>query len=201
MPRARCGSPSGSCSGSIADGSTSDAACTPTTGMLPRAHMTDRSALNRRQAAPREATAWDRLKVNRNWLALVVHAAGGGVPDPVPRLSARPRRLDFVHRRAHRPRRRVHRPRELRMAVGRHACSGSRCSTRCSTPIVASVVQIRDRALSRAAAQRESAVQGDAARHRADPVHRADGAVGHRVLVAVRQPVLDHLVVAAASSA
>jgi ABC-type sugar transport system permease subunit len=64
----------------------------------------------------------------------VVHAAGGGVPDPVPRLSARPRRLAVVHRRSHRPQWRVRRAGKLRMALGRFRRSGSRCSTRCSTP-------------------------------------------------------------------
>jgi ABC-type sugar transport system permease subunit len=32
----------------------------------------------------------------------LVHAASGGIPDPVPGLSARSRRLDLVHRRPHR---------------------------------------------------------------------------------------------------
>ena len=37
-------------------------------------------------------------------------------------------------------------------------------------------------------------------RGRADPLHRADRALGDRVLVDLRQPVLDHLLVAAESS-
>ena len=126
----------------------------------------------------------------------LVHAAGGGVPDSVPGLSARPRRLAVVHRRAHRPRRHLRRARKLRMALGRldvlalgvqHAALHERRQHH----------QIRGRALSRAAAQRAAAVQGDHPRRRADPVHRADGAVGDRVLVAVRSAVLDHFLVAA----
>ena len=41
------------------------------------------------------------------------------------------------------------------------------------------------------------AVQGDHPRDRADPVHRADRALGHRLLVDLRQPVLDRVLVAA----
>ena len=80
-----------------------------------------------------EISAWSRLKSNRQLARLLVHAAGAGDPDPVPRLSARARRLAVVHRRQDRPRRRVHRPRELRVAAGRLRSSGSRSSTRCST--------------------------------------------------------------------
>src|SRR5581483_12338221 len=50
---------------------------------------------------------------------LLVHAAGDGIPDPVPGLSAGPRYLDFVHGCSHRPDRPIHRARELRMAAGR----------------------------------------------------------------------------------
>ena len=66
---------------------------------------------------------------------------------------------------------------------------------------VASVLQIRGRPLSRAFAQPAHALQGDHPRARADPVHRADGAVSHRVLVDLRQPVLDRVLVAAGRSA
>ena len=127
---------------------------------------------------------------------LLVHAAGAGDPGAVPRLSARTRRLAVVHRRQDRPRRRIHRPRELRVAAGRHdfldlglqhAALHDRRERH----------QIRRRALPRAAAQQAPAVQGDDPRRDADPVHRADGAVGDRVLVDLRHPVLDHLVVAA----
>ena len=64
----------------------------------------------------------------------LVHAAGGGVPGPVPRLSARARRLALVHRRTHRPHRRVHRHSRTTNGCGATPSSGSRCSTRCSTP-------------------------------------------------------------------
>ena len=57
--------------------------------------------------------------------------------------------------------------------------------------------EIRHRALSGAAAQRAPAVQGDHPRRRADSLHRADGALGDRVLVDLRPAVLDHLLVAA----
>ena len=144
-----------------------------------------------RDATPRGSDS----RPTANWLSHLVHAAGGGISDSVSGLSARPRRLAVVHRRPHRPLRRFCRARKLRMAVGRldvlalgiqHAALYGRRQHH----------QIRGRALSRAAAQREAAVQGDHSRRGADPVHRADGAVGHRVLVAVRSAVLDHFVVA-----
>ena len=63
--------------------------------------------------------------------------------------------------------------------------------------VAASVVKFGHRPVPGHPAQREAAVQGDPARARADPVHRADGAVGDRVLVDLRPAVLGHLVVAA----
>ena len=62
-------------------------------------------------------------------------------------------------------------------------------------------LQIRHRSLSRAAAQREHAVQGDAARDGADTLHRADRAVSAGVLVDLRFAILNHLVVAQTSRA
>ena len=100
-----------------------------------------------------------------------------------------------------RPRRRVHRPRELRVAAGTTRSSGLSVFNTLLYTIVASVIKFARRALSRAAAQQAPAVQGDDPRRGPDPVHRADRALGDRVLVDLRHPVLDHLLVAAASSA
>ena len=115
----------------------------------------------------------------------LVHAAGGGVPDPVPGLSARPRRLALLHRRPHRPHRRVHRPRELRMAVGRQSSSGSRCSTPCSIPASPASSNSRSGFISRCCSTSSLPFKAMHARRRADSVHRADRALGDRVLVAL----------------
>ena len=155
-----------------------------------------------RSAKPqiREATTWDQLKTNRNWLGFwfmlpamaflilfLAYPLGLGIWISF---------TDAQDRTA----RRIHRDRELRVAVGRfdllalglqHAALHLRRERD----------QIRDRSLSGAAAEREHAVQGDAARAGADPLHRADRAVGAGVLVDLRFAVLDHLVVAASSSA
>ena len=66
--------------------------------------------------------------------------------------------------------------------------------------IVASVIKVRHRALSRAAAEPAHALQGDHPRHRADPLHRADRALGDCLLVDLRHPVLDHHLDAAGRS-
>ena len=56
--------------------------------------------------------------------------------------------------------------------------------------------QICGRALSRAVAEQEVAIQGNPSRLGADPIYRANRALRHCVLVAVRSAVLDHFVVA-----
>ena len=57
-------------------------------------------------------------------------------------------------------------------------------------------VQVRHRPLPRASAQQENPVPVDRAGGDPDPLHRADGALGHRLLVDLRPAVLDHLMVA-----
>src|SRR5262249_18634744 len=125
----------------------------------------------------------------------LVHAARSGVSHSLSCLSARARRLALIHRCPHRPLGRLYWPRKLRMAVDR-------------LDILALSVQyaalydrrqydkIRCRTLPRAVVEREPALQGDPSRPGAGPVHRADRAVRHRVLVAVRSAILDHFVVA-----
>ena len=152
-------------------------------------------APSRRSARP---PTWDQLRTNRNWLGFwfmlpamafliffLAYPLGLGIWISF---------TDAQDRAA----RRIHRHRELRVAVGQfdllalgvqHAALHHRRQRH----------QIRDRALSRAAAEREHAVQGDAARAGADPLHRADRAVGAGVLVDLRFAILDHLVVAQAS--
>ena len=157
-------------------------------------------ALQPRIAKPqiREATTWDQIKTNRNWLGFwfmlpamafliffLAYPLGLGIW------------ISFTDAK-HRTSRRIHRGRELRVAVGRldllalglqHAALHLRRERD----------QIRGRPLSRAAVEREHAVQGDAARAGADSLHRADRAVGAGVLVDLRFAILDHLVVAEAS--
>src|SRR5690349_15995759 len=124
----------------------------------------------------------------------LVHAAGGGVSHSLSGLSAWAWSLAVIHRRPHRPLRCFCRSRKLRMAVGR-------------LDVLALGVQyaalydrsqhdkIRGRALPRAVAERETALQGDSSRLGAGPLHCADRAFRHRVLVAVRSAILDHFVV------
>ncbi len=59
--------------------------------------------------------------------------------------------------------------------------------------VVASHLQIRPRPVAGAAAERAAAVQGLPSRHRALALGGADRAFGHRLLVDLRRPVLDHL--------
>src|SRR5216684_3434776 len=152
-------------------------------------------ALQPRAARPqiREATAWDQPQLAR----LLVHAAGDGVPDILPRLSARSGNLDLVHRRKDRTPRRIHRNRELRVAVGRFDLLAFGVQY-AALHDDRERDQIRGWALSGAAAERKHAVQGDAARAGADPLHRADRAVRAGVLVDLRFAILDHLLVAQA---
>jgi hypothetical protein len=146
--------------------------------------------------SPGRSHGLEPAQVEPSLARLLVHAAGAGDPAAVPGLSARARYLAVVHRRQDRPPRRVHRPRELRVAARRldllgldlqHATLHDRRQRH----------QIRRRPLSCAAAQPVSAVQGADSRRDPDSVHRADGPLGHRVLVDLRHPVLDHLLVAA----
>ena len=89
----------------------------------------------------REATAWDQLKANRNWLGFwfmlpamaflilfLAYPLGLGVW------------ISFTDARIGRPGQ-FHRDRELRVACGTTRSSGCRCSTRCSTPTVASAIK------------------------------------------------------------
>ena len=78
-------------------------------------HSQPRAAKAADPRGHRVGSAQDQPQLAR----LLVHAAGDGVPDLLPGLSARARHLDFVHRRQDRPAGRVHRHRELRVAVGR----------------------------------------------------------------------------------
>ncbi len=120
-----------------------------------------------------------------------VHAAGGGAAAAVPDLSARARLLARLHRRQGRPRRRVDRPRELRVPVGRrghaagalqHALLHDRRQRH----------QVRPRPLAGAAAQPQHPLQDLLSRRHPAALHRADGALGDRLLVDLRRPVLDH---------
>ncbi len=167
-PRARSRSPSGRRSASIAD--VTDAIRRAALGVARRLFIrarqsqvsrwpTSRLIPERAKRPIRDATAWERLKANRNWLGFWFMLPAAAIPASVSRLSARARHLAVVHRRADRPRRRVHRARELRVAVGRldllalgvqHAALHDRRQRH----------QIRDRALSRAAAEPAHAVQG-----------------------------------------
>src|ERR1700681_1410140 len=94
---------------------------------------------------------------------VLVHAAGDGIPDLLPRLSAGSRHLDLVHRRKDRTSRRIHRGRELRVAVGRYDLLALGIQY-AALHIRRERHQIRGRALSGAAAERKHAVQGHAAR-------------------------------------
>ncbi len=126
---------------------------------------------------------------------LVVHAAGRRVPAPVSDLPAGPRHLAELHRYQDRPQRRLHRPRELRLAVGRPGILARGLQ---HLPLYdrRQRVQIRPRPLSCDPAQPLDPVQGVHPGDRAAAVHRADGALGDRLLVDLRQPVLDHQLVA-----
>ena len=129
-----------------------------------------------------------RRKPQRSRLRL--HAAGGGAAARLPHLSARPRRLARLHRRAHRPPRHLHRPRELRISLGRRrllalGLQHAALHDQRLDP------EIRARPLAGAAAQREPAVQVLLPRHRAAALGGADRAVGHRLLVDLRFAVLD----------
>ncbi len=107
--------------------------------------------------------AWDQLKANRNWLGFwfmlpamaflilfLAYPLGLGVW------------LSFTDTK-HRPGRAVHRVRELRVAVGRRDLLALGLQY-AALHVRRQRHQIRHRALSRAAAEREHAVQGDAAR-------------------------------------
>ena len=120
-----------------------------------------------------------------------VHAAGGGAAAAVPHLSARPRHLARLHRHQDRPRRRVDRPRELRVPVGRRG-HAARAVQHALLHGRRERHQVRARPVAGAAAEPAPAVQDVLPRDRAAAVHRADGAVGDRLLVDLRRAVLDH---------
>ena len=207
--KGRCGSPSGSCSGSIAEpiatfrgrGFTHARPCVHADAQRKNGRLAMTAAHIAGRAIRASASAWDRLKVNRNWLGALVHAAGGGVPDPVPRLSARPRRLALVHRRPHRPRRRIRRPRELRVALGRFDVFWLSVFNTLLYTTVASIVKFAVGLYLALLLNENLPFKAMHARGRADSLHRADRAFGDRVLVDLRQPVLDHLLVAAETRA
>ena len=102
-----------------------------------------------------------------------------------------PRHLSRLHRRQDRPRRAVGRPREFRVPVGRRR-HAARAVQHALLYDRRQRHQVRARPLARAAAQQAPPVQGGLAGGRAAAVHRADGAVGDRVLVDLRFAVLDH---------
>src|SRR5580704_8219540 len=89
------------------------------TAMTDKPHDRRRTQTHHRTSPPRRHHRVGGALHRAQLAWAVVHAAGGGVPDPVPGLSARARHLDLVHRRAHRPERRVRGPRKLRVAVRR----------------------------------------------------------------------------------
>ena len=121
-----------------------------------------------------------------------VHAAGGGAAAAVPDLSAGPRRLARLHRCQGRPRRRNGSGSRTTSSCWATASRASRSSTRCSTRSSRASFKFAARPVARVAAQPQHPLQDLLPRGRAAALHRADGAVGDRVLVDLRLPVLDH---------
>ena len=127
---------------------------------------------------------------------LLVHAAGGGVPDPVPGLSARARHLDVAS--------------PTRASAAAATSSASRITSGCGTTaifwlsvfntllytIVASAIKFAIGLYLALLLNGNMPFKAMHPRHCADSLHRADGAVGDRVLVDLRRAVFDHLVVA-----
>ena len=109
----------------------------------------------------------------------------------VPDLSARPRLLARLHRREGRSDRRVDRPRELQIPLGRlghapgalqhHLLHGG-----------GEHHQVRARSLAGAAPEPQHPLQDLLSRRHPAAVHRADRALGDRLLVDLRRAVLDH---------
>ena len=99
--------------------------------------------------------------------------------------------LARLHRRQGRPHGRVGRARELRVPVGRRGHAAG--------PLQHPLLylrrerhQVRARALAGAAAQSQHPRQDLLPRRHPAALHRADGALGDRLLVDLRRPVLDH---------
>ena len=133
-----------------------------------------------------------RLTQNRNFVGFWFMLPAAAVLAALPRLSARARRLAVDDRHAHRPRRHLHRLREFSVSLGRQRLLAVGLQ-HLSLHDRRLGGEVRARPLAGAAPQPPPAVQGVPARHRAPAVDRADGALGHRLLVDLRQPVLDHL--------
>ena len=149
------------------------------------AHRSDRPMPRRR---PRSRALLD----NRNALGLAVHAAGGGAAAAVPDLSARPRHLARLHRRQDRAR-----P-ASGSASRTTSSSGATSVTRLALfntlfyTIVASVIKFVLGLWLALLLNKHLPFKALLPRHRAAAVHRADGAVGDRLLVDLRRAVLDH---------
>ena len=151
----------------------------------------------RRPSPPASADApshrCSRCAESRGFLGLLFMLPAAVLPARLPDLSARPRRLARLHRHAR--------------SAGPASSSASRTTSICwdDRDLLALGLQhaalhhrrldpeIRARPLAGAAPQREPAVQDLLPRHRAAALGRADGAVGHRLLVDLRRAVLDHL--------
>ena len=93
---------------------------------------------------------------------------------------------------------RLHRPRELRVPVATTRSLGSRCSTRSSTRSSRASLKFGLGLWLALLLNQQPAVQGLLPRRRPAALHRADGAVGDRLLVDLRRAVLDHQLGAAA---
>ena len=154
-----------------------------------RGYATAATTLQRPMAT--QPTALSRALDNRTVLGLLFMLPAAAAAAGVPHVSARPRHVARLHRRQDRPRRRVDRHRELRVPVGRRG-DAARAVQHDLLHGRRERHQVRARPVARAAAQQAPAVQGVHPRRRAAAVHRADGAVGDRVLVDLRLAVLDH---------
>ena len=132
-----------------------------------------------------------RTQNNRNVARAAVHAARGGAAAAVPHLSARAGHLARLHRRQGRPRRRVDRAGELRVPVGRRVTRLALFNTLFYT-VVASVIKFVLGLWLALLLNKHMPLQDLLPRGRAAALHRADGAVGDRLLVDLRLAVLDH---------
>jgi len=120
----------------------------------------------------RDVTAWDRLKVHRDWLGMWFMLPALAILILFLAYPPRARGWALVHRRAHRPHRRVHRHRELEWLWGDSVFWLSVFNT-AALYRGRQHHQICRRALSRGAAQPQPPVQGDHPLGRADSLHRA----------------------------
>ena len=134
----------------------------------------------------------EQLQNNRNALGLAVHAAGGGAAAAVPDLSARPGHLAGLHRRQDRPAGRVDRAGELRLPVRRHRHAAGAVQ-HALLHGGGERLQVRARPVAGAAARTSNLpLQDLLPRGHPAALHRADRAVGDRLLVDLRRAVLDH---------